>query len=104
MAVDQIDQVDRAISSRRHPSPADQVGRGIGRVTHWVSALVRRILVLTLGLIKTTIAAIPSVLRSVARAARGLVSRVGDLVRRIAHSAVGIVRLPAGKVTGHEEQ
>lgn len=91
-----VDQVDRAITSRRHSSPAGEVGRGVGRVAHGASALIQRILVLALGLILTIIAAIPGVLRSVARAARGLVSRVGDLAARIAHGAVGVLRRATG--------
>ena len=87
-----VDQIDREIPSRGHPSPVGQVGRGVGRVAHGASALIRRILVLALGLIQTIIAAIPGVLRSVARAARGLVSRVGDVALRIAH---GRRHLPA---------
>ncbi len=87
-----VDQIDREITSRGHPSPVGQVGRGVGRVAHGASALIRRILVLALGLIQTVIAAIPGVIRSVARTARGLVTRVGDAALRIVHMAVGIFR------------
>lgn len=87
-----LDQADQAITSRGHSSPVSQVGRGVGRVAHGASALMRRILVLTLGLLGTIIAAIPGVLRSVARAARGLVRRVGDVALRIGHGAIGFLR------------
>lgn len=87
-----LDQIDRAIASRRHPSPMGQVGRRVGRVAHGASALIRRIVVLALGFIETIIATIPGVLRSVTRAAFGLVSRVADVALRIVHSTLGILR------------
>jgi hypothetical protein len=87
-----VDRIDQAIGSRRHSSPVGRVGRGVGRISHRASALIRHIVVFALGLIKTVIAALPGVLRSVVRASKGLVSQVAGVALRIAHTAVGLLR------------
>lgn len=77
-----IDQIQRAIP-RDDPSPADRIGRGIGRTGQAASAPLRRVAAATSELLRSIAAMALSLVRSTLRFTGRLVSRIGDLVVRL---------------------
>jgi hypothetical protein len=91
-----VDQIDRAITARRYPSPVNQVGRSVSRIGRGGSGLIRRTVAIASGLIETVAAAVPGLLRYVVRAAGGLIARVSHVVVPVLRGAVTSLR----RVTG----
>jgi hypothetical protein len=87
-----VDQIDRDISSPSDGSRLGPVGRGISRLGHGATALIRRTVAIAARLAATILHTVRRVLRTTVRTTGTLIALVVDLAGQIVRQALGLLR------------